>query len=196
MKVISLSQRERIYTLLQEGYPSRTVAARKKVSHVSILRIKKIKEKTGSFNVAPRSDRPKILTERHDRNNVKFIKSGECSNAIQIQKKLISDENIIVSSNTVRHSLQRQGFVARVKKRKPLLLKRHRIARKKFAKKYCNWTVEDWRRVVWSDESKFMIFGSDGREWCWKDPNSSLKPQHVKPTVKFGGGSVMVWGCM
>ena len=144
MKAISLSQRERIYTLLQEGYPSRTVAARKKVSHVSILRIKKIKEKTGSFNVAPRSDRPKILTERHDRNIARFIKSGECSNAIQIQKKLISDENIIVSSNTVRRSLQRQGFVARVKKRKPLLLKRHRIARKKFAKKYRNWTVEDW----------------------------------------------------
>ena len=196
MKAIPPYKRERILTLLQEGHPSRTVAAREKVSHVSVLRIKKLKEKTGDFNVAPRPGRPRILTERHDRNIARFIKSGQCSNATQVQKKLISDENIIISPNTVRRSLRRQGLVARVKKRKPLLLKRHRIARKKFARKYRNWTVEDWRRVVWSDESKFMIFGSDGREWCWKDPNISLQPQHVKPTVKFGGGSVMVWGCM
>jgi transposase len=196
MKPISLYKRERIFALLQEGLPSRTVAAREKISHVSVLRIKKLKEKTGGFNVVPRPGRPRILTVRHDRNIARLIKSGECSNAVQVQKKLISDENIIISPNTVRRSLKRQGLVARVKKRKPLLLKRHRIARRKFAQKYRNWTIEDWRRVVWSDESKFMIFGSDGREWCWKEPNSPLKPQHVKPTVKFGGGSVMVWGCM
>ncbi|CAB5191649.1 unnamed protein product [Rhizophagus irregularis] len=171
MKAISLCQRERIFTLLQEGYSSREVAFREKVSHVSVLRIKKKKEKTGHFDVVPRPGRPRILTERHDRNIAKLIK-------------------------TVRRSLRKQGLVSRVKKRKPLLLKRHRIARKKFAQKYRNWTIEDWHKVVWSDESKFMIFGSDGREWCWRDPNLPLKSQHVKPTVKFGGGSIMIWGCM
>ncbi|CAB5191505.1 unnamed protein product [Rhizophagus irregularis] len=145
MKAISLCQRERIFTLLQEGYSSREVAFREKVSHVSVLRIKKKKEKTGHFDVVPRPGRPRILTERHDRNIAKLIK-------------------------TVRRSLRKQGLVSRVKKRKPLLLKRHRIARKKFAQKYRNWTIEDWHKVVWSDE--------------------------IKPTVKFGGGSIMIWGCM
>ena len=51
MKPIPLYQRERIFALLQEGHPSCTVAAREKVSHVSVLRIKKLKEKTGGFNV-------------------------------------------------------------------------------------------------------------------------------------------------
>ncbi|CAG8810784.1 18511_t:CDS:1, partial [Gigaspora rosea] len=37
------------------------------------------------------------------------------------------------------------------------------------------------------DESKIKIFGTDGGELCWKDPKSLLLPQHVKPTVKFGG---------
>ncbi|CAB5373445.1 unnamed protein product [Rhizophagus irregularis] len=149
MKAISLCQRERIFTLLQEGYSSREVAFREKVSYVSVLRIKKKKEKTGHFDVVPRPGRPRILTERHDRNIAKLIK-------------------------TVRRSLRKQGLVSR----------------------YRNWTIEDWHKVVWSDESKFMIFGSDGREWCWRDPNLPLKPQHVKPTVKFGGGSIMIWGCM
>ena len=46
---------------------------------------------------------------------------------------------------------------------------------------------------MWSDESKFLIFGSDGREWCWKDPNLPLQLQHIKLTVKFGGGSIIIW---
>jgi hypothetical protein len=30
----------------------------------------------------------------------------------------------------------------------------------------------------------------------WKKAGAPLTAQHVAPTVKFGGGSVMVWGCM
>ena len=55
--------------------------------------------------------------------------------------------------------------------------------------------MEDWRKVIWSDESKFMIWNSDGREWCWRDPKLPITSQHVKPTVKYGKDSVMVWGC-
>jgi len=38
--------------------------------------------------------------------------------------------------------------------------------------------------------------GSDGREWVWKKPGGVMTEQHVKGTVKFGGGSLMIWGCM
>jgi len=82
-----------------------------------------------------------------------------------------------------------------VKKKKPLLTKQHRQSRLAFAKKYKDWTIEDWRRVVWSDESKFQLFGSDGRQWYWKKTNESLSTRHIRPTVKHGGGNIMVWGC-
>ncbi|CAI2198990.1 12327_t:CDS:1, partial [Funneliformis geosporum] len=101
-------QRERIITLLQEGYSSRSVAFRENISHSSVIRIKQRKEKTGSLDVIPKPGCPRILTERHDRNIAKLIKSGECSNAIQIQKSLISNENINISSNTIRRSLKRE----------------------------------------------------------------------------------------
>jgi RNAse (barnase) inhibitor barstar len=62
--------------------------------------------------------------------------------------------------------------------------------------KHRHWTVEDWKRVVWSDETKVNRVGSDGYEWVWKRPGSAITEQHVKGTVKFGGGSLMMWGCM
>ncbi|GFW02792.1 uncharacterized protein TNCV_3731921 [Trichonephila clavipes] len=51
-----------------------------------------------------------------------------------------------------------------------------------------------WNEVIFSDESKFNIFGSDRRRMVWRKPNTSHHPKHTIPTVKDGGGSVMVWG--
>lgn len=49
---------------------------------------------------------------------------------------------------------------------------------------------------MWTDETKINRFGSDGRKWVWKAPNEGLTERSVQPTVKHGGGSVMIWGCM
>lgn len=49
---------------------------------------------------------------------------------------------------------------------------------------------------MWSDETKINRFGSDGRIWVWKKSQEKLSKRLVKPTVKFGGGSLMIWGCM
>jgi hypothetical protein len=38
--------------------------------------------------------------------------------------------------------------------------------------------------------------GSDGRQWAWKRPGEGLSNCLVKDTVKHGGGSIMLWGCM
>ena len=65
-----------------------------------------------------------------------------------------------------------------------------------FALRHQHWTEEDWFRVVFSDETKINHLGSDGRVWVWKKSGRELTQQHVNGTVKFGGGSLMVWGCM
>ena len=52
-----------------------------------------------------------------------------------------------------------------------------------------------WKRVIFTDESKFNLFGSDGMEKAWRTNTKEFKEHCVKPTVKHGGGSVMVWGC-
>lgn len=65
-----------------------------------------------------------------------------------------------------------------------------------FALEHQHWTLKDWNRVVWSDETKINRLGSDGRAWVWKKGGSALTDQVVSGTLKFGGGSLMVWGCM
>jgi hypothetical protein len=84
-----------------------------------------------------------------------------------------------------------------VKKKRPLLTKCHnRRERLDFALSHQDWTVEDWKKVVWSDETKINRLGSDGRKWLWKKAGEGLSDRLVEGTKKFGSGSLMIWGCM
>jgi len=75
-------------------------------------------------------------------------------------------------------------------------LERHKKQRHRFALKHRHWTVEEWKRVVWSDETKVERVGFGGLEWVWKRPaGGAITEQHVKGTVKFGGGGLMMWAC-
>ena len=56
--------------------------------------------------------------------------------------------------------------------------------------------MEDWKKVVWSDETKINHLGSDEHKWMWKKAGKGLNDRLVEVTVKFGGGSLMMWGCM
>ena len=49
---------------------------------------------------------------------------------------------------------------------------------------------------MWSDESKFNVFGNDGKPYVRRPPLQELNPKYTKKTVKHGGPSVMVWGCL
>jgi hypothetical protein len=64
-----------------------------------------------------------------------------------------------------------------------------------WAESHCYWEDENWGAVVFSDESKFNLFGSDGRQWCWREPGQANNARYTKK-LKHGGGNMMVWGCI
>ena len=45
-----------------------------------------------------------------------------------------------------------------------------------------------------SDESKFLLIGSDGKTYVRRKVGEELSPKCLKTSVKFVGGIVMVWG--
>jgi hypothetical protein len=58
------------------------------------------------------------------------------------------------------------------------------------------WNLRTWRKIHWSDESQFLLHVTDGRMRVWRHKNTAYTPKNIQPTVPYGGGSVMVWGCI
>ena len=88
------------------------------------------------------------------------------------------------------------GLNGQISRRKALLLSRHRQCHLQWARKHRTRTEEIWKKVVWSDKSKFNLFHSDGRTYIQRCPSEDFHEDCLQGTVKHGGGSVMIWGCI
>ena len=105
-----------------------------------------------------------------------------------------SSSNRHISTSTVQRRLRESGLHGRTDAKKPLLKATNKKKRLAWAKKHDQWTLDRWKSVLWSDESKFEIFGSNLHVIVRRRVGERMTSACGVPTVKHGGG-VMVWGC-
>ena len=163
---------------------------------ISVGVVHKVAKKFRVVRCANKGGRPSKLTESDKRLIVRNIRRGRCSTAVDTAKYLATTINLIVYSQTIRNVLKSCGLKAAHKLKKPAISSINRKKRLDFAEFHEHWTMNDWKKVIWSDETKINRFGSDGRLWCWKTRGEPLSERTTQFTVKHGGGSIMVWGCM
>ena len=51
------------------------------------------------------------------------------------------------------------------------------------------------KKVLWTEESKFGVFGSQRRTFVRCRKNEKMLEECLTPSVNHRGGNVMVWGC-
>ncbi|OXA45983.1 Transposable element Tc1 transposase [Folsomia candida] len=129
-----------------------------------------------------------------------------------VQNKVRSGRKPILAHREVRHVLNKVNVTPSLSAPKlsteiKEMFGKQSSPEASYCTEECNQTSEVCQRphfqatnilghILWTDESKFNVFGSDGRRRVWRYPKEALNPKNLNPTVKHGGGSVMVWGCM
>ncbi len=99
-----------------------------------------------------------------------------------------------ISERTAHWTLKQMDYSSRRPHQVSLLSAKNRKQRLQFAQAHQNWTIEDWKNVAWSDESRFLLWHSDGRVRIWRKEHESMDPSCLVSTVQASGGGVMVWG--
>ncbi len=93
------------------------------------------------------------------------------------------------------HQESPRSDIFRKRATEPLLNKKHRQKHLTWAKEKKNWTVAQWSKVLFSDESKFCIsFGNQGPR-VWRKSGEAQNPRCLKSSVKFPQ-TVMIWAAM
>jgi transposase len=102
---------------------------------------------------------------------------------------------IDICRTTLIKYIRELGFGSYTPAFKPRLTKVHIQKRLAWARDKVKLTTEEWSRIIWSDESRFTVVGNDGGARVLRQEGERYQTRHIKSTVKFGKGSVMVWGC-
>lgn len=150
----------------------------------------------GKTSPGKSSGRPKKLSSRQQRSLKRTVTTDRRISAVKATAELNDSCDKPVSTRTVRRELHQMDLHGRAAIAKPLIRAPNAVARKKWCKEHLGWTADEWKKVVWSDESSFTLFPTTGRVYVWRSPNEAYNQECLLPTVKHGGGSVMVWGAI
>lgn len=148
----------------------------------------------GDANRKVGSGRPRKTTSRLDRIIERQAKVHPLKTAVEIMQDVNKQYDVNVGVHTIRRRLVDAELFARRPAKKPFISSINRRKRLDFARRHIHWTSEQWAKVLWSDESKFNLFSSDGIHYVRRPPGHRYNPKYQVPTIKHGGGSVMVWG--
>ncbi|KAG8571489.1 hypothetical protein GDO81_011667 [Engystomops pustulosus] len=135
-----------------------------------------------------------LVDARGQRRMGRLVRADRKATVTQIATRYNQGRQKSISERTVPRTLRQMGYSSRRPHRVPLLSAKNRKLRLQFAQAHRNWTVEDWKNVAWSDESRFLLRHSDGRVRIWCQQHESMDPSCRVSTVQAGGGGVMVWG--
>lgn len=156
--------------------------------------IKKYKSSGLIINKQGRGRKP-IFSVKEKRAIVRKVAANPKLTISKIKVQVENETGKTANRKTIANVLKSRGFKSCRARKKPLISKANLKKRLAFAKEHVNKNQNFWDSILWSDESKYNIFGSDGRARVWRKSGEALQMRNLNPTVKHGGGSVMIWGC-
>lgn len=150
---------------------------------------------TGSVKPKPRTGRPKKLSDTAVRKIIRETHKNPQTTSSDLQATL-QEAGVQVSTSTIRRHLNRGGLHGRIARKKPLLRAQHKKARLEYAREHIDESKTFWHKILWSDETKIELYGHNHQRYVWRQVNQAFQEKNTIATVKHGGGSLMLWGCV
>ncbi len=91
----------------------------------------------------------------------RLVRDDRKATVTQVNTRYTQGMQKIISEHTTRRTLKQMCHSSRRPHRVPLLSANNRTRRLQFTHAHQNWTIEDWKNIAWSDESRFLLRHSD-----------------------------------
>ena len=173
------------------GVTIKQLATDMKISTKTVNKWWKQYNEGGNLGRKEGSGRPRKTTEADDKHILLSVKRNRRISIKEIKENCNLNG---VCDNTISSRIKESGeYNSYWLGKKPWINKKNRRLRMLWAWKHRKWTTQEWDKVIWSDESPFVL-RFNGRQRCWRRANEASHPQCMKGTVKHDK-KINVWGC-
>ncbi len=147
-------------------------------SHTTISRVyREWSEKEKISSERQLCERKCLVDVKGQRRMGRLVRDDRKATATQITTRYNQGMQNTISEHTTRRTLKQMSYSSRRPHRVPLLSAKNRKRRIQFTQIHQNWTIEVWKNVAWSDESRFLLQHSDvGSEYGVKDMKAWIHP--------------------
>ncbi|KAG2460800.1 TCB1 transposase, partial [Polypterus senegalus] len=192
-KELSVDLRDRIVSRHKSGEGYRKISAALKFPMSTVASIICKWKKFETTRTLPRAGRPSKLSDWGRRALVREVTKNQMVTLSELQRSSVERGEPL--RTTISAAIHQSGLYGRVARQKPLLSKRHMAACLEFAKRHLKDSQTMRNKILWSDQTKIELFGVNDRHHVWRKPGTAHHQAITIPTVKYGGGSIMLWGC-
>lgn len=191
---LSEFDRGRLVGMLEAGKPVAWVAAQLHIHRKTVMRWWNRYEVNGAANRQKGSGRPRAATASQERRLCLTVKRNRFTPVSRLYCPWSQATGVNISCRTAQRIVNRGGLrCCRPLVRIPLSLT-HRHLRLQWANDHMAWTNEQWRNILWTDESRFTLDFSDGRVRVRRKRGERYADCCIAQRDRYGGGSVMIWG--
>ena len=146
MAVISLSKREQVVSLANDGFSQRHIARELKISRCAVQNILKKNRIFSNIRNQNKGRKPK-MNIRAQRKLIIMSKQNPTLTANEIRREAGVRND--VSVDTVKRILRSANLFGRIATKKPFFNKRIKRLRREWCKEKHNWNVIDWQKVIY-----------------------------------------------
>jgi hypothetical protein len=142
----------------------------------------------------PRMGRPLVITPTIRKLLVEHATASQ-QNRRKILLEIAEDLGVSVNERILRKAFADEGYHRRVARVKPFLSITAKVQRLAWADNIHDWSIEDFQKVIWTDECGFNVGGFVGNTWVTRKPGEAYVEDCLVP--KFQKlQTIMVWGCI
>lgn len=184
-----------IVGMFRSGYSRRKIGMMLKIPKSTVIDIVNKFCTCGSVENRPRSGRPKLVNLRDYRSLERIVKNNRRDSLTDVTIKYNEQSNVSTSKRTLQRHLSQHGYTRCVSRKKLVVKQSNRTKRLAWCREKRRWTIYNWKRVIFSDESKIVI-GQDHRVYIWRKRGEGWRPDLVQPRNTQNKLEVMIWGCI